>query len=244
MNQTENNVIIKGKYWLTVIFMAVLTLYVAGYAFADSVYEQHHSLKNAVKTFLHKEYAHQYELTLKFGRLDKRLQLKKCKTPLRIFNTRNRPPLGSSSIGIRCEKPNWKVHLPVHVQAYTNIIVAKRPIARGEMISKGNLTLMRHDVGRFHGNVFTNMSDLDRMVAKRAIRNNAVITARMVKPRLLVSRGEVITIVAEVNGLKIRTAGEALMDGHQGQTIRVLNNRSGRKISGEVVSRSTVKVKM
>ncbi len=244
MNQSENNLITACKFWLTVIFMAVFALYITGNVVASPAYEAHSSLQQAVKTYLHDNYADQYDLTLKFGRLDKRLRLKKCKTRLQVFTTSNQQPFGPSSIGVRCENPDWRVRLPVHVHAYTNVIVAKHPIPRGDMITKHHLKFVRHDVGRYHAGVFTDINNLLGMIAKRPIRNTAVITAQMVKPRLLVSRGEMVTIIAEGNGLKIRTAGKALMDGHHGQVISVKNNRSGRKLSAEVVARSTVRVKM
>ncbi len=244
MNRTENNFYAACKYWLTVIFMAVFALYITGNTLASTVYQTHNSLQQTVKQYLIDNYADQYDLTFKFGRLDKRLRLKKCKSTLQIFTTSNKAPIGSTSIGIRCEIPNWKVRLPVHVRAYTDVIVAKHPIARGEMITKQQLSFVRHDVGRYHAGVFTDINNLIGMIAKRSIRNTAVITAQMVKPRLLVTRGEMITIIAEGNGLKIRTAGKALMDGKHGQVISIVNNRSGRKLSGEVVARSTVRVKM
>ena len=190
MKKLENNIFTAFRYWLTVIFMAVFALYVTGNTLASSVYQEHHSLQQAVKTYLIKNYADKYELTLKFGRLDKRLRLKKCKTELQVFTTSNRQPVGPTSIGVRCENPVWRVRLPVHVHAYTDVIVAKHPIPRGEMITKNHLSFVRHDVGRYHAGVFTDINNLLGMIAKRPIRNTSVITAQMVKPRLLVSRDD------------------------------------------------------
>ncbi len=244
MNRMRNYLFAACKYWLTVIFMAVFALYLTGNALAKPIYQSHTSLQQVIKTYLQDNYADKYELSLKFGRLDKRLRLKKCTTELQVFTTSNKEPVGPTSIGVRCENPGWRVRVPVHVHAYTDVLVAKHPIPRGEMITQSHLSFVRHDVGRYHAGVFTDINSLLGMIAKRPIRNTAVITARMVKPRLLVSRGEMITIIAEGNGLKIRTSGKALMDGHRGQVISVKNTRSGRKLSGEVVARSTVRVKM
>ena len=232
------------KYWFTVIIMMVLALYFAGYPAAAPVYETQESLQQAIKQHLQQKFAGQYDLTITVARLDNRLRLQKCQGPLHVFAPGTRPTLGATNLGVRCTTPAWKVHVPVNVKAYTDVLVARHPIPRGEAITKDKLTFMRHDVGRYHTGVFLNVDDLDGMIARRTIRDKAVITAQMIKPRRLISRGEVITIIAEINGLKIRTAGEALMDGHQGQIIRVKNSRSGRKLSGEVIARSTVRVKM
>jgi len=244
MNRSINDHISACKYWLTVILMAIFTLYITGNALASTVLQEHSTLKLAAKHYIYERLADKYKLTLNFGLLDKRLRLKKCKTELKVFATGNKAPIGPTSIGVRCENPRWRVHMPVHVHAYTDVLVAKHPITRGEMITKSHLIFERHDVGRYYAGVYTDMKNLIGMIARRPIKNTAVITAQMVKPRLLITRGEIITIIAEGNGLKIRTAGKALMDGKHGQVIRVVNNRSGRKLFGEVIARSTVRVKM
>jgi flagella basal body P-ring formation protein FlgA len=106
------------------------------------------------------------------------------------------------------------------------------------------LQYVRQDISRYYAGVFTQSEDLVGMVAKRSIRHDAVITPKMVKPKRLIKRGDMITIIAESNGLRIHTKGEALMDGHRGQIIQVKNQRSGRQVSAEVIAQSTVRVKL
>lgn len=230
--------------WLTAIFMATVCLIFVSPVHAQKQWQTPTDLEIAAKTFLHHHFADHYQLKLEFGKLDKRLRLAKCQQKLQVFLPVNREPVGSVSLGIRCISPEWKIHLPVKVKAYTQVLVANRPIVRNSVIQQDDLNFIRQDIGRYHAGVFTNPDDLVGMVAKRSIRHNAVITPRMVKPKRLVKRGDMITIIAESGGMKIRTMGEALMDGHQGQVIQVKNNRSGRKVSAEVIARLTVKVNL
>lgn len=230
--------------WLSVIFMASFCLVFVNSAFAQKQWQAQSDLEKAANTFLHQHFDDRYEIKLKFGKLDKRLRLEKCQQALRVFLPSNREPVGSISLGIRCAEPRWKVHIPVKVEAYTQVLVANRPIVKNSMIERTDLQFVRQDIGRYHVGVFTNPDDLVGMVARRSIRHDAVITARMVKARRLIKRGDNITIIAVSNGLKIRTAGKALMDGHLGQIITVKNNRSGRQLSAEVVAQSTVRVNL
>ena len=232
-----------------VIFLACgislgASLAITSSAVADSRWQAHSDLKKVAEQHIRTHFTDNYEIQVSFGRLDKRLRLGKCSKPLHAFTTGNRIPAGAINIGVRCDVPDWKVRIPARVRAYTKVLVAKQPIAKGSIIHAQDLRLERHDVGKYFAGVFLKQPDLLGMVAKRSIRQSTVITPRMVKPRRLVSRGEIITILAESNGLTIRTSGEALMHGQRGQIITVKNSRSGKKISGEVIARSTVRVKM
>ena len=230
--------------WPSAIFTAVLCLLLASPGYTQKQWQAHSDLEVATTNFLQKHFDDRYELQLKFGKLDKRLRLAKCQQALRVFLPTNMEPIGSVSIGVRCLQPKWKVHIPVRVSAYTQVLVASHPIAKNSVIKRTDMQFVRQDVSRHHAGVFTNPDDLIGMIAKRSIRHDAVITPRLVKPKRLVKRGDMITIIAEFNGLKIRTSGKALMDGHHGQIIQVKNNRSGRQVSAEVIAQSTVMVKM
>ena len=230
--------------WPSVIFMTIACLFFTVPAYAQKQWQSHRDLEVAATKFLHQHFDKHYTLKLKFHKLDKRLLLAKCQQALRVFLPSNREPLGSASLGIRCTQPHWKIHIQVKVKAYTQVLVANRPIAKNSVIGQADFQFERQDISRYPAGVFTSADNLIGMVAKRSIRHTAVITPRMVKPKRLVNRGDIITIIAEIGGLKIRTTGEALMNGHQGQIIQVKNNRSGRRVSAEVVARSTVRVKM
>ena len=230
---------------LCVIFMTVGLQLFAAVAVAAPNWQSHEQLQLAARKFIEGFFAKQDEIKIHFGTLDKRLRLEVCREPLQPYlSSGHQPPLGATNIGLRCPDPDWKVHIPARVSVFTEVLTAKHPIVRGSIIGKDDLILTRRDAGRFPMGVFREFDELVGMVARRSIRDDAVITPQMVKPRRLVSRGELITIVAEANGLQIRTSGKALMDGHRGQMITVKNVRSGRTVSGEVIARSVVRVKM
>lgn len=229
---------------ISVRFLATFFCLFASAAMAQSGWQTHQELQTAAERHIRDQFSEQYDVYIRFRSLDSRLRLARCQRPLKAYLTSRRPPAGAVNVGIRCTSPQWKVRIPATVQAFTEVQITRRPVARGSVIQEQDLTSERRDIGRYYAGVFEHSSDLVGMVARRGLRAAMVLTPRMVKPRRLVTRGQQITILAESNGLLIRARGEALMDGHVGQVISVKNSRSGRKISAEVVSQSTVRVKM
>ena len=227
----------------TFLYMAIFCQCVSSTAFATQ-WQNHADLQNAAREYVQQSFDEDYELDITVGNLDSRLLLEECQGALNTFLPYHKPPLGAVSVGVRCEMPDWKVHVSVQVRAYTNVIVAKQPLTRGTMISENDVESKKREISRYSAGVYTEQSQIVGMIAKRNIRQDAVMTPSMVEPRRLVSRGQNVTIIAEFNGMQIRTKGEALMDGHKGQVISVENTRSGKKISGEVIAPSTVRVKM
>jgi flagellar basal body P-ring formation protein FlgA len=239
----QSNFAAQCRFIVTVVISATLCLLISTRLFAEN-WQDHATLEKAAREFVEQYFDDDHELQIKVGAVDDRLRLEACQVPLNAFSPYSRAPLGAVSIGVRCDMPTWKVHIPVQVQAYTNVIVAKQPITRGSLVTAADVNIQKREISRYNEGIYTDVEQLVGMVAKRNIRQDDVLTPRTLMPRRLVSRGQPVTIIAEFNGLQIRTKGEALMDGHQGQIIRVENRRSGKEIAGEVIAPSTVRVKM
>jgi flagella basal body P-ring formation protein FlgA len=74
------------------------------------------------------------------------------------------------------------------------------------------------------------------LVAGRAIRDSDLTTPR------LVQRGEAVTIFYESVGLQVRTVGEALDGGSEGDAVRVVNPDTRLVRRGVVAGRKLVRV--
>ena len=70
------------------------------------------------------------------------------------------------------------------------------------------------------------------------------MTPRVLEAPRLVRRGERVTITARADGIDVRMAGKALMDGTAGERIRVRNINSDRVIEATVASPGMVEVQM
>ena len=211
---------------------------------ADSAFEGRARLMQAADQYIHHAYDDKYEVTVDFGYLDSRLHLEKCLQPLEAFFPSTMQNLVASSVGIRCTQPNWQVYIPVQIQAYSQVLIASRPLAKDTIIATADITRGKREISQYRSGVFNHKQQLLGMVLKRPLPEGSVITPRDVTPKQLVRRGEPVIILAETRGMTVRVQGEALMDGKSGQLIQVRNTRSGRKLTAEVIATSTVRVKM
>ncbi|MFN2303459.1 MAG: flagellar basal body P-ring formation chaperone FlgA, partial [Anaerolineales bacterium] len=91
---------------------------------------------------------------------------------------------------------------------------------------------------------FTSVDEVIGMRLRRPIRRDETLSPSNLKPRLLVKRGDIVTILAEIKGLTVRVNGNALTDGHRGDEIRVKNQRSKRILQAEVIGPGTVRVRL
>ena len=182
---------------------------------------------------------------IEVGALDPRLRLKACAKDLDIRFTRPERDRGNSSLTLRCTTPTrWKLHLPVTVRLYDEVLVTQSPIRRGAAIEGARLTARRKEVSRYREGYYRPGDPVDRLQAKRDLPAGTPLTARVVEPRLAVRSGEQVTIQLSIRGLDIKSRGKALQSGPVGKTIRVKNARSGRIIEGEITAPGQVRVRM
>ncbi len=177
------------------------------------------------------------------GHLDKRLQLPRCTSNVEPYIQNPGRNVGRMVVGVRCngEKP-WNVYLPVRVALMENVLVTARPLQRGHVLEAGDVVVDQRDVSEVFGGF---LSDVDAAVGqrlKRSVGSGVVLTPAQVQPRILVERGQTVTLTVESSSLNISMQGKALMDGAANQRIRVENTGSGRVIEGLVRSSQHVQV--
>lgn len=177
------------------------------------------------------------------GQLDPRHRLKKCDRPLQAFLRPGTRIKSTTVVGVRCAGTSqWKVYLPVEVIVTDTVLVARRTLPRGHLISKQDLSTEERNVSRL---IAGYASDPQQVIGQRL--KSQVLAGRMITPALLeanavVRRGQSVTLAINSNGVSISMAGKALMDGAIGQRIRVENVNSGRIVEGVVRSPEHVEV--
>lgn len=64
----------------------------------------------------------------------------------------------------------------------------------------------------------------------------------MIKSKVVLQPGTLVTLVASVNGVEVKMEGTTLQPGREGEIIRVRNNSSRRIIRARVIDATTVEV--
>ena len=205
-------------------YVASLCLLLLPFTVYGTKSQDHASIQRVALDYIHAQLGQQYQLDVKLGYLDNRLNLAACQQPLEAFFPHHKQQIGRTSIGVRCNDINgWKVFIPANIRAYATVYTAAKPLPRGTIISEQDIKLVKREVSIYRNGVFTSQEGLVGTIVKRPIAQQSVITPGMLKPRHLVKRGDAITILAENNGLVIRVQGEAMGNGQFGQTIEVKN---------------------
>ncbi|RKF19619.1 flagella basal body P-ring formation protein FlgA [Alginatibacterium sediminis] len=171
--------------------------------------------------------------------IDKRTHIIECSSNfnLRLTQTKIRR---SNSVLVTCaDDINWRVYIPVRVSILKPAIVVREHIAEGQLLSSSNIKREYLAESKVRGDYYQDIEGLEGARVKRKLRPGQLIKSRDL---CIVCEGDPITIEVVGTGLSISTDGTALNDGTIGDRIRVINNKSQRKINAFVVASGLVKI--
>lgn len=204
-------------------------------------------IQKAATQFVSQQTSHVSEnTTIEAGRLDPRLKLKKCTTPISTKSLTRQNHSANTTVVVMCNdktKP-WTVYVPVTTKTYVTVAVAKRPLARGIAVQEDDIYLEQREITRLTHGYFKASNLLIDRTPRRSIPKGAVISPKDLAIKKVVSKGSRVSIIAETNGITVRMPGKALSDAGEGDQIQVKNLSSGRSITGVVVAHGVVKVAM
>lgn len=179
------------------------------------------------------------------GKLDSRLKLKACADEhLEIFNPYESPLLHSSTMGVKCteEINHWTLYVPVRVTHLKQVLLNKRALRRGEMLSEKDLYPAEMDAQKLKQGYYTNTKDLIGLVCKKDINPDTIITPHQIEAAKMVLKGQEVSIRAVAGTLKITMNGIALSDGIMGDIIKVKNTSSHKIVEAQVAGKKKVNV--
>ena len=122
------------------------------------------------------------------------------------------------------------------------VVVPTREIAKDEVIEFEDLKVAKLRLNRLRDDVIKEEDELVGKQATRTLKEGKPVTSRDVKEEVIVKRGDKVTAVYNHKGLQITSKMEALEDGAKGRTIKVLNTKSAKEISGKVLGKNIVEI--
>ncbi|KJR32516.1 flagella basal body P-ring formation protein FlgA [Vibrio navarrensis] len=171
------------------------------------------------------------ELSVSAANIDSRIKATDC--PVALSTSANSDNANRSNINVlvECPSDDWQVYVPVRLSIAIPMVVATRTLARGEIISLGDVKHEMIELQRFRKEGFADSSQVVGAKVKRTVRLGNVIERGDV---CVVCRNEKVIIKASQDGMVITTLGTALQDGAAGEQVRVKNDKSQRIIEGIV----------
>jgi flagella basal body P-ring formation protein FlgA len=133
-------------------------------------------------------------------------------------------------------------YINTHVRWMANVVSLKQDISARTMLDKSMLTISHINIAGLRGQTWSSIADVVGLKSLRNLRKNDVVLSTQFKRPPLIKRGDVISILAEVSGIKVRAAGIALKSGNLGDHMLVKNIRSKQTLQSTVEGAHTVSV--
>ena len=138
--------------------------------------------------------------------------------------------------------PFRQIVCSARIHLYDSVVVAARGMAPEKTIQAADVRIEERELDGSRNKNFTNLQDVVGRVPNRLIREGTLLTAAMLRNPIIFDAGTQVYIMANINGINVRTEGVALQSGREGSVIRVRNASSGRVLRARVMDATTVEV--
>ncbi|MGN2254633.1 flagellar basal body P-ring formation chaperone FlgA [Frateuria sp. GZRe12] len=167
--------------------------------------------------------------------LDPRLHVADCAVPLAASlpgGLRMTPRL---SVVMRCPVADgWTLRVPVTLKVWRQVLVANRPLIRGDGIVATDVHAEERDVTRLPYGYVASLDQVAERSLSRPVASGNVLTPGALGGRQTVRAGDHVQLLAELDGIAVRAEGVALGSGDSGARLRVRNGSSGRVVDAIV----------
>ncbi|MEM0954544.1 MAG: flagellar basal body P-ring formation chaperone FlgA [Pseudomonadota bacterium] len=175
--------------------------------------------------------------------MDQRLKPARCGQPLETVRPHSGRALGPVSYGVRCAGPvPWTIYLRADVSATMLLPTLTRGLPRGALLGARDLALVNHRITHRAADVITDKHRLIGMELKRPLAAGSLLRHGQVGLPELVTRGQVVTLIAGGPGVEVRMQGKALSSGAAGDRLMIANASSGRRVEGVVLNDGSVQI--
>lgn len=138
--------------------------------------------------------------------------------------------------------PRLEVTLSGWIDVFDSVVCASRRLNKGEVIANNDVYLAKKNISRLHQDILTDMNQAVGLMLKHDVKENDTLKEGMLRRAPIVNRGDIVTILAEREGIRVTAPGRILEKGYQGEYIRVQNAVSRKNINARVINDSTVMV--
>jgi|GEM_PF-268562 len=206
-------------------------------------------IQQAVGDFVRTQNADSTETSVEVKPLDKRLRLAACDQPLDTFWSPGSRSMGRVTVQVECASPKpWRVHVQSTVTMEGLVWTLDRSVRRGDVLTQGLLQQVPVKIGANNPALRSSAApivDIESWIGfafSQRVSAGMVLDERMLKPPVLVEKGEAVLIVHQSAGLQLQTNGVALTNAAMGKRVQVRNTSSGKVLEATAVARGLVEV--
>jgi flagellar basal body P-ring formation protein FlgA len=177
------------------------------------------------------------------GPIEPRLQLARCRQPVKAAAASARHMQDRATIELRCQNATpWHIYVQVRIVGTSPVAVAAHAIVAGSVLTARDMRVEQRDISELPPGFLDDPAIAVGLTAGRPISGGAFLTNQQLLTAKAVQRGQSVTLVADAGGMSVRMAGKALSDGMVNQRVRVQNLSSGKIVEGIARSEQIVEI--
>lgn len=149
---------------------------------------------------------------------------------------------GISVIARQGDRIVRNLSLRVEIEALADMVVTVRQIDHGSTISAADLSMRKQDVSLTQGRYLCRLEDVVGKRARTTFKANVAVRSDQLEKLPLIKAGQLVTIIAENERMRITVTGKAKSAGAEGDTITVQNLNSLKELPARVMDAGTVRI--
>lgn len=170
------------------------------------------------------------EVKVTVGAIDPRLNLAPCPAPQAFFMPGARA-WGKTTVGVRCAAPTWTIYVQAMVSVQGEYVTNAVPLAQGQTIEAGQLSLMKGDLAMLPPGVATDIGQVVGRSSNVSLPPGTPLRLDTLKSKPVVQPGQLVKLVSSGNGFSVSAEAKALSMAGEGQPVQV-KTASGQQVTG------------
>lgn len=135
-----------------------------------------------------------------------------------------------------------KLWVTTHIDVSKEVVLSNHLLKRHHIIMREDIRLEKRNLTDLPNNVITDPLEVIGKRTRRVIDPHVPLRLSFLEVPPLVKRGDLVTIVAETDTLKITTQGIVTENGCKGEMVRVINTGSRKEVYARIVDSRTVEI--
>jgi flagella basal body P-ring formation protein FlgA len=176
-------------------------------------------------------------LEVQINSTDVPMHLSKCSNEIQVAFPKESTREKINSVELTCSdnEKTWHSYVPVNVQIFTRVVVAKHPIGMGSPIVENDIDYANANINHLYTGYFTEIDSVKGYVSAQLIGSGTVISKKNVRRQQLVHKNQPIDLVVRKNAIEITMKGIAKSDGVLNDTIAAYNPSSKKTMEAIVI---------
>lgn len=141
-----------------------------------------------------------------------------------------------------CSTPQWSVYIPFKAEILKKVVLTNRALSKGTILQDSDLSVQKRNILPLNHGYYENASEVVGLATNTMIRAGAFLKPEGLSAPILINKGDLVTIKAQVPGIVISMHGVAQNNGAFGELVKVKNSSSNKVVEGKVISRGAIQV--